>query len=1400
MMEFKKESVDIKYEIGDEIGKGQFATVRRCRERANGYEFAAKFIRKRRGGGRRGAKMDDIEKEVEVLSETSHRNIINLYEVYETNREVILILELVDGGELFEYLSSKDRLSEEEASSFLKQILNGVEHLHSKYIAHLDLKPENILLQEKNSTAVKLIDFGLSRKIGPKEEHRAMMGTAEFVAPEVVSFEPLSLASDMWSIGVITYILLSGASPFLGDNQQETYHNITAVNYEFDEEYFSSTSELAKDFIRQLLVKDPRKRATIRDCLNHPWIKPKEKKQKDLRRSSIINTEHLKKFIARQRWKKSMRIVSMCNRLSRSMQLRRMHSSDTLGSCSEEDKAENFVQAALFCASEEGNVEGIKNLSNMAQKIDLHTANRHGETAVHMAAGGGHTEVIRFLQSKGAEIGALDKHGDSAVYWAARQGHVDVISYLHEEGVPLDTQNKSGETSLHVASRYGHLAVIEYLVTAGVELNNQDNLGETALHYAAWHGFTHILHVLVRGGASLGVQNKDGDSSLHCAAARGHLECVKILIEAGIPLDHKDKAGCTALYLACSRRHSAIALMLLHAGCSMDDYVEEVGEYVIHCATREGLTSVVQTMCAYSCRAEVTTKDTNVTPLHIACKGGSIEMVRFLLLSGAKADTPNKDGITPDIMALAEGFTDIAELLNKVRGEKGESYIKQLIQSTLTLPQIKVKFLGSTGVGKSTLIETLKCGLFSSFFRRSRVTSSSASPHSPHPLLGGKLAKGTKSKIQRQYSLPTPLCYSVGNPQYTKGINIQQVNISGVGDITVWDFSGYEPYYMLYDHFLGEAGCLHVVMFSLVDSFDEQLAQVSFWLSFLKTRITPLLPLGPGGQFQYRPSVVLIATHADKVGCHKNARGEYVSPVASSILAKVQQRFHCDLDIVERVFVMDTQVAMSYDVKALKQQLYHQRSAILKVLGKASGFLESMLLTLPSWRRSSSSYPVLSWQQFTEFVRSKVNPLVGDSHIKHLVEQLQIVGEIIYLEKDSGESLVVLNPKWLCSDIIGNLISHEKIVQSRITGCFTVDEFQIMYPETDALDLLNVLEALEVCTRCENDDEIEYEFPCLNFVETLNGLWLRDVKHFGNAVYGGIRLTCPDSVAQLKHIFPRIQTHLRRNILQENDDPDSDLYQWHHGSKYCCGDLEGMICMDRQEQYVEIKVRGPPESATALFYFLEDFVNTAEQVITHVIPGVYVEKQVLSPSQLKDHIKTTHCYSSSEILSSQLNKCSSLTLPGGKTENFIDVMFMGSSEVRSAVCLGVDLPISYLPIHTRQLLCQIMDPQDPLGRDWCLLAVTLGLETCLPSLDASTHKHESKTERTLEEWATVEPHATVGQLIGKMREFNRDDAVEMLLKSCPLYRTLIYDEHSADESATPATGTASTNTLSNLSR
>ncbi|CAL8369920.1 unnamed protein product [Boreogadus saida] len=276
MAGFRQEDVEVFYEMGEELGSGQFAIVRKCKDKGSGQDYAAKFIKKRRlSSSRRGVSREEIEREVNILREIQHSNIITLHDIFENKTDVILILELVSGGELFDFLAEKESLTEEEATQFLKQILDGVHYLHSKRIAHFDLKPENIMLLDKNvpNPRIKLIDFGIAHQIKAGNEFKNIFGTPEFVAPEIVNYEPLGLEADMWSIGVITYILLSGASPFLGETKQETLANISAVNYDFDEEYFSNTSELAKEFIRRLLVKDPKKRMTIDDSLEHAWIK-----------------------------------------------------------------------------------------------------------------------------------------------------------------------------------------------------------------------------------------------------------------------------------------------------------------------------------------------------------------------------------------------------------------------------------------------------------------------------------------------------------------------------------------------------------------------------------------------------------------------------------------------------------------------------------------------------------------------------------------------------------------------------------------------------------------------------------------------------------------------------------------------------------------------------------------------------------------------------------------------------------------------------------------------------------------------------------------------------------------------------------------------------------------------
>ncbi|XP_078690012.1 uncharacterized protein LOC144921164 isoform X1 [Branchiostoma floridae x Branchiostoma belcheri] len=489
---YRHEPVEDWYIVGEEIGSGHFAVVKKVVCKRSGTEYAAKFIRKKRAStSRRGARREDIEREISILQELNHVNIIKLYDIFEDKQDVTLILELVSGGELFDFIAERDVLHESEATAFIAQVLEGLAHMHLKNIAHLDLKPENILLTNRAQAVIKLIDFGISRKIEDGKNEIQMLGTPEFVAPEVIAYEPLGLYTDMWAVGVITYILLSGCSPFLGDNKQETFANICAVDFSFDDEFFGNTSDLAKDFIRGLLVKHPGRRASVTDCLSHPWIKlffdererlyemnrgyelvmqPINDRQKEERKEAKTNLERFKTFNARRKWKQSLKVVSLCNRLSRSIKNRNNMNGDE---AQEEDEEESFVLRTLFHCIEDSNLGGIRHLLQSLTSFDINQANKHGETGLHLAAGYGHMDILKFLHEQGAKMDIKDKHGDNAVYWAARQGQVEAIKFL-KDFCPLDIQDKSGETPLHVAARYGHADVVEYLCSLGVNMNLQD--------------------------------------------------------------------------------------------------------------------------------------------------------------------------------------------------------------------------------------------------------------------------------------------------------------------------------------------------------------------------------------------------------------------------------------------------------------------------------------------------------------------------------------------------------------------------------------------------------------------------------------------------------------------------------------------------------------------------------------------------------------------------------------------------------------------------------------------------------------------------------------------------------------------------------------------------------------
>lgn len=257
------------YTFGKEIGRGGFSVVIEGVKKGSEERFAIKCIKKSSIEG------DDIKlltREIQIMKNVRHDNILKLFEVFEDEEQFFLVMELVPGKELFDKIVERGQYSEKDASNIARQIISAVEYLHEKGIAHRDLKPENLLSSgSEDNELIKIADFGFSKDFN-EDKLQTSCGSPGYVAPEVLTSESYDKSVDMWSIGVIIYILLCGYPPFYADNAPALFKKIMDVKYDFDDPSWDEVSEDAKDLIRHLLVKNPEERFTAQQCKEHPWI------------------------------------------------------------------------------------------------------------------------------------------------------------------------------------------------------------------------------------------------------------------------------------------------------------------------------------------------------------------------------------------------------------------------------------------------------------------------------------------------------------------------------------------------------------------------------------------------------------------------------------------------------------------------------------------------------------------------------------------------------------------------------------------------------------------------------------------------------------------------------------------------------------------------------------------------------------------------------------------------------------------------------------------------------------------------------------------------------------------------------------------------------------------------
>ncbi|XP_058073634.1 calcium-dependent protein kinase 20-like [Magnolia sinica] len=300
--------IGTRYDLGGELGRGEFGITYLCTDKSTGEHLACKSISKKKL--RTAVDIEDVRREVEIMKHLpKHPNIVSLTDTYEDDDAVHLVMELCEGGELFDRIVARGHYTERAAAAVTRTIVEVVQMCHKHGVMHRDLKPENFLFaNKKESSPLKAIDFGLSVFFTPGERFTEIVGSPYYMAPEVLK-RNYGQEVDVWSAGVILYILLCGVPPFWAETEQGVAQAIIRSVIDFKRDPWPKVSDNAKDLVKRMLDPDPKRRLTAQEVLDHPWLQ-NAKKAPNVPLGETVKAR-LKQFSVMNKFKKrALRVVA----------------------------------------------------------------------------------------------------------------------------------------------------------------------------------------------------------------------------------------------------------------------------------------------------------------------------------------------------------------------------------------------------------------------------------------------------------------------------------------------------------------------------------------------------------------------------------------------------------------------------------------------------------------------------------------------------------------------------------------------------------------------------------------------------------------------------------------------------------------------------------------------------------------------------------------------------------------------------------------------------------------------------------------------------------------------------------------------------------------------------------